>query len=70
MGKFFVACAFLAVFASCGNDETSGAESPLESGADAKPLYVDTTIRPNGVTNGSVISTDTSAMTLDSVPNP
>ena len=64
--KYFL---FLLVFGmlitSCGNNSS---EIGTSAGNDSNniPSAIDTTQHPNGVTTGSVISTDTSAMTVDS----
>ena len=62
--KYFVLSLLLvSTMVSCGNN--SG-ESGTSTGTDNNPSAIDTTQHPNGVTSGSVISTDTSAMSVDS----
>jgi hypothetical protein len=58
-------CAIISIvltFLSCGNEETQ------RTGSDSTPTAIDTTQHPNGVTSGSVISTDTAAMKVDTSP--
>ena len=48
------------VLTACSNAADHGSSSHMDSAANAAGS--DTTLQPNGITNGSVISTDTNSM--------
>lgn len=67
MKKYIVASALFMVIASCNNAGDTNANSTVaDSGQN--PSAIDTTQHPNGLTNGSVISTDTAAMRVQPAP--
>jgi len=62
---FLMAAVCLAI--SCGDSNEQGDGSHHDgSDASSTPSAIDTVQHPNGVTGGSVISTDTAAMRVDS----
>lgn len=54
--------AALVLLLGCADGESGSATDSVEN----NPAAIDTTQHPNGVTTGSVISTDTAAIKLDS----
>jgi hypothetical protein len=69
MKKILSASALFLIMMSCGN---SGNNVPgtTDTGESANPSAIDTTQHPNGMTSGSVISTDTASMNVENVGNP
>lgn len=68
MKKLIVFSTLLIVLSSCNSNGSS--ESNMATGDTTdkagmtNPSAIDTTVHPNGITNGSVISTDTAAMNV------
>ena len=68
MKKFFSVLAVSIVIMSCGNSGENSATT--DSMGASTPTAIDTsTQHPNGMTNGSVISTDTASISLDNNGN-
>lgn len=65
MKKLICASAIAILLFSCGNagNETTG--SGDSTSITNTPSAIDTTQHPNGMTNGSVISTDTASMNVE-----
>ncbi len=65
--NYFTSVALLLALSACG--ESSGGDSRADS-TSSTPSAIDTAQHPNGVTSGSVISTDTAAMKADTTARP
>lgn len=66
MRKLLVFSALLIALASCNGNtskESTSGDTTKKAGL-TNPSAIDTTEHPNGITNGDVISTDTSAMNV------
>lgn len=65
MIKTFLILAFLFTLASCNGNETTGTgKNATKQDASSNPSAIDTVKHPDGIINGSVISTDTAAMNV------
>jgi hypothetical protein len=65
MKRIIVAMAVTAFIASC--NESGNSNTTNDSAGQTNPTAIDTTQHPNGMTNGSVISTDTASMNVNNV---
>jgi hypothetical protein len=72
MKKITVFSALLFVLASCNSNTSNSNAANNDTASNAEltnPSAVDTTKHPDGMTNGSVISTDTAAMNVQNSIN-
>ena len=69
MKKLFSAMALFTLLLSCNN---AGNDGPVTDSTSINntPSAIDTTQHPNGITNGSVISTDTASMNVENMRTP
>ncbi|GEO12196.1 hypothetical protein [Segetibacter aerophilus] len=75
MKKIIIVSALFIALASCGGSDTTNtnADSSTTTNNDdpglTNPSAIDTTKHPDGIVNGSVISTDTAAMNVQNSIN-
>jgi hypothetical protein len=67
MKKILSATALFLLMMSCANSGDNGGST--DTTGTTNPSAIDTTQHPNGMTNGSVISTDTAHMNVDNTGN-
>ncbi len=67
MKKTLLAAALFLVMMSCNNPSDNG--NGTDTTGTTNPSAIDTTQHPNGMTNGSVISTDTAHVNVDNTGN-